>query len=62
MLGEKDNDWVGVVGIGSFEVVKEEMRKKKAHGLVEIPLTGPPVVSATKKIIREQRIKIWHYK
>ena len=37
------------MGIGSCDVVKEEMRKKKAHGLVEIPLTGPPVVSATKK-------------
>ena len=47
MLGGMDNDWVrGVVGIGSCDVVKEEMRKKKAHGLVGIPLTGPPVVSA----------------
>ena len=46
MPGEMDSDWVGVVGIGSCDVVKEEMRKKKVHGLVEIPLTGPPIVSA----------------
>ena len=37
------------MGTGSCDVVKEEMRKKRARGLVEIPLTGPPVVSATKK-------------
>ena len=26
MPGEKNNDWVGVVGIGSCNVMKEEMR------------------------------------
>ena len=49
MPGGMDDDWVGVVGIGSCDVVKEEIRKKRARGLVEIPLTGPLVVSATKK-------------